>query len=54
MHSMVLMSDGTVYTWGNNAVGQLGVGDKTPRLCPSRSTGRNVVISPAYEAGCGL
>ena len=39
MHSMVLMSDGTVYTWGNNAVGQLGVGDKDTSSMPQQVHG---------------
>jgi alpha-tubulin suppressor-like RCC1 family protein len=37
-HSMALMSDGTVYAWGANVEGQLGV--QTTRASPCRSTVR--------------
>uniref|UniRef100_A0A0G4IFC5 EGF-like domain-containing protein n=1 Tax=Chromera velia CCMP2878 TaxID=1169474 RepID=A0A0G4IFC5_9ALVE len=35
-HSFALMADGTLYGWGSNSVGQLGVGDFQDRLTPSR------------------
>jgi len=34
IHSMSLMSDGTVYAWGNNVVGELGVGSKDSSYMP--------------------
>ena len=30
-HTVVLLQNGDVYTFGNNSYGQLGVGDVTPR-----------------------
>ena len=34
-HSLALKSDGTVWAWGNNSYGQLGVGSTTsPVLLP--------------------
>lgn len=32
--SMALKKDGTVWTWGNNKFGQLGIGSDAPRLVP--------------------
>ena len=34
-HSMSVAEDGAVHTWGNGASGQLGHGDKLPRLTPT-------------------
>lgn len=33
-HCLALASDGTVYAWGENSAGQLGVGDEVRRLTP--------------------
>ncbi len=33
-HHMLLKADGTVWTWGNNSNGQLGLGDKNDRQTP--------------------
>ncbi len=39
-HSLALMSDGTVYAWGDNTVGQLGNHDKSYTVCtPQQVTG---------------
>lgn len=50
--SMALKRDGTVWTWGNNGVGQLGLGDKgagTHRLVPTQTGLSNVVALAAGE-----
>ena len=38
-HSVALQSDGTVWTWGNNANGQIGDGTNTTRLLPVQVSG---------------
>jgi alpha-tubulin suppressor-like RCC1 family protein len=38
-HSLGLGSNGTVYAWGANASGQLGLGSSTPALTPSAVSG---------------
>lgn len=38
-HSLALCSDGTVSSWGDNAKGQLGLGDTSNRLRPVAVTG---------------
>ncbi|MFA4987322.1 MAG: hypothetical protein WC712_12110 [Candidatus Brocadiia bacterium] len=37
--SAVLLTDGTVYTWGSNDYGQLGLGDLVQRLTPTLVSG---------------
>ncbi|MCP3097865.1 hypothetical protein LZ198_03135 [Myxococcus sp. K15C18031901] len=44
-HSMALKRDGTVWTWGYNASGQLGDGTLTHRFKPLRVTGLSDVVS---------
>jgi alpha-tubulin suppressor-like RCC1 family protein len=39
MFSMALMSDGTVYAWGNNRVGELGIGNKDTTEMPHQVLG---------------
>ena len=34
-HSLLLMDDGTLFTWGDNQYGQLGLGDRRKRLSPT-------------------
>ena len=47
-HSLALKSDGTVWAWGYNGNGQLGLGDTTRRLIPVQiSTLSNVVAIAA-------
>ncbi|SHL08848.1 Regulator of chromosome condensation (RCC1) repeat-containing protein [Desulfatibacillum alkenivorans DSM 16219] len=46
-HSLGLKSDGTVWTWGLNEHGQLGLGDKTGRNEPEQATGLSDVVSLA-------
>lgn len=48
MHSLALKSDGTVWAWGWNGSGQLGLGDTTQRLVPVQiPTFTNVVAIAA-------
>ncbi|MDQ8208704.1 CARDB domain-containing protein [Coraliomargarita sp. SDUM461003] len=35
-HSLAIKADGTLWTWGNNDYGQLGLGDTTTRLVPTQ------------------
>ena len=35
-HSLALKSDGTLYAWGHNTTGQLGLGDHTNRDRPAK------------------
>jgi alpha-tubulin suppressor-like RCC1 family protein len=37
-HSLALATDGTVYAWGSNTEGQLGLGDFTDRAAPAAVT----------------
>lgn len=42
---MVLDADGTVYSWGKNSRGQLGVGDTLPRTAPTPVIGMTDVVA---------
>ena len=44
-HSVAVLSDGTVYTWGANTYGQLGDGTTTSESVPEMVTGVTDVIS---------
>jgi len=37
-YSLALTESGEVYAWGNNAIGQLGLGDREERLTPTKVT----------------
>ncbi len=47
-----ITSDGTLYSWGDNSNGQLGVGDVTPRSSPVAVLG-GLRFSKVYAAGQG-
>ncbi|MER6098232.1 chromosome condensation regulator RCC1 [Streptomyces sp. NPDC001728] len=49
-HSVALREDGTVWTWGRNANGQLGLGTRTDRNTPQKVPGLDDVV--AISAGC--
>jgi alpha-tubulin suppressor-like RCC1 family protein len=55
-HTCALKNDGRRYCWGSNSNGQLGVGDTTRRLTPTRLTGEGDWLSLAVGATftCGL
>ncbi|MGA5196388.1 RCC1 domain-containing protein [Streptomyces exfoliatus] len=49
-HAVALREDGTVWTWGANHSGQLGIGSTTDQNTPKKVTGLRDVVSVA--AGC--
>lgn len=49
-HALALLSDGSVWAWGNNAYGQLGDGTTTDRHAPVEVTGVSNVIAIAAGA----
>jgi alpha-tubulin suppressor-like RCC1 family protein len=38
-HTAALLGDGSLYTWGYNEVGQLGIGTTDNALIPTRALG---------------
>jgi len=46
-HALVLLADGSVYAWGLNNSGQLGLGDGIPRALPTKVTLPAAAISIA-------
>ena len=56
-HVLALKGDGTVWAWGNNVSGQLGVGDTTRRETPVQVTGGLsgvTAISAGYQHSMAL
>ena len=49
-HVLALLSDGTVWAWGNNAYGQLGDGTVTDRHAPVEVLGVSNVVAIAAGA----
>ncbi|MDI6642051.1 MAG: hypothetical protein QME68_07060, partial [Elusimicrobiota bacterium] len=35
-HTIAIKTDGTLWAWGNNSMGQLGLGDNTDRNTPTQ------------------
>lgn len=50
-HSCALELDGSLWCWGNNRFGQLGLGDTEPRLVPARVDALGNDVSSAYAGG---
>ena len=54
-HALVLRSDGTVWSWGYNEVGQLGLGgDISSRTTPTRIQGLDNVVQVVARGGFSL
>jgi len=53
-HSIALKNDGTVWSWGQNYFGQLGLGDTTDRLLPAQVSGLSGIIAIANGGGHSL
>ena len=53
-HSVALKSDGTVWTWGRNGVGQLGDGTTIERHTPVRVLSLSGVTAIAAQSGHSL
>ena len=49
-HALALYSNGDVYSWGSNTIGQLGLGDKVDRMLPVKIQGISDIkyIEAAY------
>ena len=52
--SMALRADGTLFTWGDNSQGQLGLGDVQARLSPTAVPGTGTVVAIAAGANHAL
>jgi alpha-tubulin suppressor-like RCC1 family protein len=50
MHTVYLKNDGTVWTWGNNSSGQLGIGSTTQSNTPVQVSGLSNIIAVAAGA----
>jgi alpha-tubulin suppressor-like RCC1 family protein len=53
-HCLALKSDSTVWAWGQNYFGQLGVGDTTDRWLPTQVSGLTGIVAIAEGAGHSL
>jgi uncharacterized repeat protein (TIGR01451 family) len=53
-HSAALKTDGSVWTWGGNAEGQLGDGTTSNHLVPARVSGLETVSSPSFSPPGGV
>jgi alpha-tubulin suppressor-like RCC1 family protein len=55
-HSLALTESGEVYAWGNNAFGQLGLGDTEDRLTPTKVEGLPKVkaVAAGYDHSLAL
>src|SRR5262249_39515169 len=50
-HSCALRVDNSLWCWGNNRFGQLGLGDTNPRLTPTRVDAMSTEVAAAYAGG---
>lgn len=50
-HCIALATNGTIWTWGNNSFGQLGVGDKVGRTIPVRVSGLPSIAKVGSSSG---
>ena len=53
-HSLAIASDGTLYAWGANTHGQLGVGDQVPRSSPIAVLGSTKFVACAAGAAISI
>ncbi|KAL7559429.1 hypothetical protein ACA910_009989 [Epithemia clementina (nom. ined.)] len=53
LHSAVVTSDGDVYSWGDGFCGQLGHGDRRPRVVPKQVTSGNLEDESITNVSCG-
>ena len=50
-HSVALTVSGTVWVWGNNQFGQIGLGDEPKRLRPAVLPGTYACAGEAWQRG---
>lgn len=53
LHSAVVTVDGDLYTWGDGFCGQLGLGDKRPKLVPQQVTEGGLEDECVLSVSCG-
>lgn len=53
LHSAVVTVDGDLYTWGDGFCGQLGLGDKRPKLVPQQVTEGGMEDECVLSVSCG-
>lgn len=53
LHSACVTSDGDLYTWGDAFCGQLGLGDKRPKLLPMQVTKGDIDDECVSVVACG-
>jgi len=53
LHSAVVTTDGDLYTWGDGFCGQLGLGDKRPKLVPQQVAEGGLEDECVLSVSCG-